>query len=99
MPSSLPTVVTSISVIVCLDENNMLHFWVEDTGIGIPQEQLNDMFDRFKQVKHDCSKQYGGAGLGLYISRNLAQLMGGDMYATSTEGEGTTFYFTIPYIN
>jgi len=81
-----------------LDNNNMLEFWVKDTGIGIPEEQLSKMFDRFQQAVRRDQKQYGGTGLGLSISKNLVHLMGGDMYAKSKEGEGSTFYFTIPYI-
>ena len=82
-----------------LVEKSMLEFWVKDTGVGIPAEQLSSMFERFRQAEHSDHKRYGGTGLGLSISKNLCQLMGGDMYAESIEGEGSTFYFTIPYFN
>ena len=81
-----------------LTADNMLEFWVEDTGIGIPENQIDVVFRRFRQVERNDSKNYGGTGLGLTISRNLVKLMGGDMTFTSTEGLGTTFSFTIPYL-
>ena len=81
-----------------LADDDTLEFWVEDTGIGIPTEQLSDIFERFRQAERCNDKKYGGTGLGLTISKNLALLMGGDMHAKSTEGKGSTFYFTIPYV-
>ena len=80
-----------------LTKNNMLKFFVEDTGIGIPEDHLDVVFQRFRQVELGNNRQYGGTGLGLTISRNLAQLMGGDMYVKSIEGKGSTFTFTIAY--
>jgi signal transduction histidine kinase len=77
--------------------NDRLEFWVEDTGAGIPAEHLNNIFERFRQAEHE-NKEYYGTGLGLTISKNLALLMGGNMYAKSTEGEGSTFYLTLPYV-
>ena len=76
---------------------DMLEIFVEDTGIGIPEEQLENIFERFRQAELGNNRRFGGTGLGLTISRNLAQLMGGEMYATSVEGEGTRFTFTISY--
>jgi len=81
-----------------LTYNDMIEFWVEDTGIGIPAEQLDTLFDRFQQAEHGDKKHYSGTGLGLNISKNLSQLMGGDMTVKSTKGKGSTFYFTIPYV-
>ena len=78
-------------------ENNLLEFFVKDTGIGIPENQLGAVFQRFSQVETDNTRNYEGTGLGLPISRSLAQLMGGDMYVTSNVGEGSTFSFTIAY--
>ena len=80
-----------------LTKNNMLKFFVEDTGIGIPEDYLDVIFHRFRQVELGDNRQYGGTGLGLTISRNLAQLMGGDMHVKSTKGKGSTFTFTIAY--
>jgi len=76
---------------------NMLEFFVEDTGIGIPEDHLDVIFQSFRQVELGNNRRYGGTGLGLHISRSLAQLMGGDMHVQSTEGEGSTFFFTIAY--
>jgi len=72
-----------------------LEFVVEDTGIGLPVNQQEIIFERFRQSEIGNSRQYGGAGLGLSISRSLVQMMGGTMWVKSTEGEGSTFYFTI----
>lgn len=67
---------------------------VSDTGIGIPQEKLETIFDVFQQVDGSTTRQYGGAGLGLSIARQLALLMDGDVWADSVPGKGSTFYFT-----
>jgi signal transduction histidine kinase len=77
-------------------ETDMLEFFVEDTGIGIPESHLDVIFRRFRQVEF-ANRRQGGTGLGLSISRNLAQLMGGDLYVTSAEGEGSKFTFTVAY--
>lgn len=69
----------------------LLTLEIEDTGIGIDQEKLETVFDRFSQIEMTSSRQFGGAGLGLTISRQLARLMGGDISVRSKLGEGTTF--------
>ena len=77
---------------------NQLEFVVEDTGIGLPVDQQEIIFERFRQAELDNNRQYGGTGLGLTISRSIIQLTGGTIWVESTEGAGTSFYFTIPYL-
>ncbi len=79
------------------EKNNVLEFYVKDTGIGIPREKQNLIFDRFTQVDHSASRKYGGSGLGLAISKAIIELLDGEMSLVSKEGEGSEFKFTIPY--
>jgi len=67
---------------------------IRDTGIGIPEEQLEDIFDVFQQVDGSTTRKYGGSGLGLSISKKIAVLMGGDISVVSQAGEGSTFIFS-----
>lgn len=68
---------------------------IEDNGIGIPKESLNTIFNMYEQVE-GTSKNYGGTGLGLYITKNLVELHGGDIKAYSSVGDGSRFVFTLP---
>jgi len=74
-----------------------LEFFVEDTGIGIPSEMHEKIFDRFYQVDSTIAKVYSGTGLGLSISKSYVEMMGGKIWVKSEPGKGSIFYFTIPY--
>ena len=72
-----------------------LQFSVRDTGIGIPSDRLDLLFQSFGQVDASFTRRYGGTGLGLVISKRLSELMNGTMWVDSEEGTGSTFFFTI----
>ena len=84
----------------CRQVGEMIEFQVSDTGIGIPPDYHHKIFDRFRQVEASYTRKFGGNGLGLAISKNLVELMGGAIWVESEVGKGSTFYFTLPlYLN
>ncbi len=78
-------------------DNGWLYFIVKDDGIGMTETEQQGLFKKFQQVDGSISRRFGGSGLGLYISLNLAELMDGKVSAHSEKGRGSEFTFTIPY--
>lgn len=78
-------------------DDNKLLFYVSDSGIGIKKESCNLIFERFRQSDESDVRKYRGAGLGLAIAKGLVEIMNGEIWFESELGNGTTFYFTIPY--
>jgi len=77
--------------------NCRLRFEVKDSGIGIPEDKLGQLFQRYSQLDASVSRKYGGTGLGLYISKKLVELMGGSIGVRSRVGEGSLFWFELPF--
>ncbi len=78
-----------------IEEQIRLNFSVKDTGIGIPKDKIDMLFDTYTQAHKSTSREFGGTGLGLYISQRLATLMGGEIKVDSIENRGSTFYFSL----
>lgn len=74
-----------------------LRFKISDTGVGIPEEKLDGLFEAFSQADASSTREYGGAGLGLALSKKLAELLGGDLKITSEVGKGTTCSLVLPF--
>ena len=90
-------VVVRVETEACSQDNCVLRFTVSDTGIGIPGDKLDLIFEPFTQVDASASRTYGGTGLGLSISARLVKMMGGSIFVTSAPGAGSTFTFTLPF--
>jgi len=81
-----------------VDGVEWLNFAVSDTGIGIANDKLDHVFDEFSQADNSTTRDYGGTGLGLTISRRFCQMLGGNMTVTSELGVGSTFTILIPNV-
>jgi len=88
-------VVIGVSLKVKDDKSATIYASVKDSGIGIPKNKLDTLFDSFSQVDSSTTRKYGGTGLGLSIAKQLTELMGGEIDVKSEEGVGSTFSFTI----
>jgi PAS domain S-box-containing protein len=90
------SVLISVDCQVREGQRTTVRIAVEDTGIGIPEDKLGGLFQKFSQVDGSATRKFGGTGLGLAICKQLVQLMGGDIAVESRMGSGSTFWFTLP---
>jgi len=82
---------------ICVDKRNgELLFSVSDTGIGIPEDKLEEIFKPLTQLDPSSTRYYGGTGTGLAVAKKIIEAHGGKIWVESKPGEGSTFYFTIP---
>ncbi len=88
-------IVLRVDIVKQFDDRALLKFSVSDTGIGIAPENLDTLFQPFTQADSSTTRKYGGTGLGLNISKQLADLLGGEIGAESTPGKGSVFWFTV----
>ncbi|MGA1800126.1 ATP-binding protein [Sphingomonas sp. 4RDLI-65] len=87
-----------VTLAIDVGDDDRLRVAVTDSGIGIPAEKLEDIFESFRQADAGTTRQFGGTGLGLSICRNLARAMGGDVSVTSVVGQGTVFTLSLPLV-
>ncbi|WEF32037.1 response regulator [Pseudoduganella chitinolytica] len=90
-------VVVQVDLVRREESRAVLRFEVRDTGMGMSHEQLGHLFQAFTQGDESITRRFGGTGLGLTITRRLIELMGGQIDVRSTPGEGSTFWFELPY--
>ncbi|MEM9409683.1 MAG: response regulator [Planctomycetota bacterium] len=90
-------IVVSMDVIEKTTEQIELEFRIKDTGIGIAEEKLNEIFEEFVQADTSTTRKYGGSGLGLSIATKLVELMGGELKVQSEIDQGTEFFFNLPF--
>ncbi len=89
-------IILSVKVDFIREDKTVLLFSIRDTGIGIPENRLEAIFDRFVQADATTNRRFGGTGLGLSICQRLIDIMGGKIWVESAEGRGSTFFFTVP---
>ena len=77
------------------DNSDQIIVKISDTGIGIPGDKINNIFESFEQADGSISRSHGGTGLGLAITKKILKLHGGDIWVKSQLGKGSTFYFTV----
>ncbi|WP_406660593.1 HAMP domain-containing sensor histidine kinase [Methanolobus sp. ZRKC3] len=78
------------------EDQGDVHISIKDEGIGIPMKELSHIFDRFYQIDGSNSRRYGGNGLGLYVSKSIVEIHGGNIWIESEEGRGTTVHVIFP---
>jgi len=88
-------ILVSVDAQKITEKNYKIHFAVKDTGVGIPEEKVSQLFQSFTQVDASITRKYGGTGLGLAISKQLTEMMGGRIWVESQPNKGSTFHFTI----
>ena len=84
--------------LISKDKSKMLEFYIKDSGIGVPEDRQEAVFNRFEQADIDDRNAYEGSGLGLAIAKNLVEMLGGEIRMESAVGKGSTFLFTLPYV-
>jgi signal transduction histidine kinase len=82
----------------CIQNHQNVLFYVKDTGIGIPEEFRDIVFEKFRQLDESAKRKYGGTGLGLYYARKIAEMMGGKLWFEPNEQGGSVFYFSLPSV-
>jgi signal transduction histidine kinase len=82
-----------------LENHHEVIFYVEDTGIGIPEEYKEVVFEKFRQLDESSKRKYGGTGLGLYYARKITEIMGGKLWFEPGKGGGSVFYLSLPLNN
>ena len=87
-------ILIKVSVVKDDETTSLIRFVVKDTGIGIPEDKIAMLFDKFSQVDASTTRKYGGSGLGLAIAKQLVELMAGEIHVSSQEGQGSEFQFT-----
>ncbi|MCF8227518.1 MAG: response regulator [Bacteroidales bacterium] len=87
----------SVEISYTLEDNHRILFKIKDTGIGIPKDKIDIIFEQFRQIEDTDTRQYGGSGLGLAICNNLLKLMKGEIRVESKPGQGSVFYVSIPH--